>query len=89
MDGDDIDADDLAAFVETQSKIEKESSKNLAAFVEEEKFASQMVSSVLMKFLSLILDTDATGESKKKVRRAPGRRDNSKLLSNMNLNEGQ
>ena len=39
MDGDDIDADDLAAFVETQSKIEKESSKNLAAFVEEEKFA--------------------------------------------------
>ena len=39
MDADDINADDLADFVEKQSKIEKESSKNLAAFVEEEKFA--------------------------------------------------
>ena len=39
MEGDDINADDLAAFVDQQSKIEKESSKNLAAFVEEEKFA--------------------------------------------------
>ena len=38
MDADDINADDLADFVEKQSKIEKESSKNLAAFVEEEKF---------------------------------------------------
>ena len=38
-DADDINADDLAAFVDQQSKIEKDSSKNLGAFVEEEKYA--------------------------------------------------
>ena len=87
MDGDDINADDLAAFVDQQSKIEKESSKNLGEFVEENKFADGKLS--FYSFLSLLLDVDGTGEAKKKVRRAPGRRDNSKLLSNINLTEGQ
>ena len=87
MDGDDINADDLAAFVDQQSKIEKESSKNLGEFVEENKFADGKL--LFYSFLSLLLDVDGTGEAKKKVRRAPGRRDNSKLLSNINLTEGQ
>ena len=82
---DDIDADDLADFVAKQCKIEKESSKNLAAYVEEEKFCDGKQSILLFNFTNL--DQDGHAVAKPKKRRAPGRRDNSKLLSNMNLNE--
>ena len=57
--------DDLAAFIDQQSKFEKESSKNLGQYVEEEKFQDDA-------------DMQVNEAPKKKVRRPPVRKDHSK-----------
>ena len=46
-----------------------------------------MVSNSILVFYFTNLDQDGNAVTKPKARRAPGRRDNSKLLSNINLNE--